>query len=190
MESAVGYKPTDAELASGSNGVLVAEEEGKKLIPGEGDVCGVCYEDLEIGSTEGLEFCLKSCGRPIHTDCLQTWFNSRGYAKTCIWCRAPWHDPNKVEKPDLREDGYGIGLGRRGAVVDSSTGRQLNLAEAAGIQSPTKSNRSSQASQNIGQASQNAGQANENDALLQNDAEAAREATPDAPQEAQTDGWE
>ncbi len=125
-ETAVGYVATEDELASGSG----ANDEsnvpaGKRLLPEEGDVCGVCYEDLEPGSTEGLEFCLESCGRPIHSDCLETWFKTRGFDHTCIWCRAKWHDstPNADKKPS----GYGIGTGRRGAVVDAATGRQLNL---------------------------------------------------------------
>lgn len=120
-ETAVGYKPTEDELAAGAS-----EESnvpaGKRRLPEEGDVCGVCYEDLEPGSTEGLEFCVESCGRPIHSDCLETWFTTRGYDHTCIWCRAKWHD-SVPKKPN----GYGIGTGRRGAVVDAATGRQLNL---------------------------------------------------------------
>ncbi|EST07491.1 Zinc finger, RING-type [Kalmanozyma brasiliensis GHG001] len=134
-ETAVGYQPNDEEQASGSG---VTEEstapEGKRMLPEEGDVCGVCYEDLEPGSVEGLEFCLASCGRPTHTDCLATWFKTRGYDHTCIWCRAKWqessHSQQKVD--DRKAHGYGIGVSRRGAVVDAS-GRQLNLAAVAGV---------------------------------------------------------
>ncbi|SPO22981.1 uncharacterized protein UTRI_01659 [Ustilago trichophora] len=131
-KKAVGYKSDDSETASdssasGSNDAPV----GKRLIPEEGDVCGVCYEDLEPGSVEGLEFCLKSCGRPIHTDCLETWFKTRGFARTCIWCRGKWHDAYEEQTHCKKDNGYGIGIGRRGAVVDSS-GRQLNLAAAVG----------------------------------------------------------
>lgn len=124
-ETAVGYQPDPSD----ANGDGPVTPEGRRLIPTEGDVCGVCYEDLEPGSTEGLEFCLKSCGRPIHTDCLQTWFNTRGYDRTCIWCRAKWHEPDPAYK-DPDANGYGIGLGHRGAVIDRATGRQLNLAAA------------------------------------------------------------
>lgn len=128
-ETSVGYEPS---ASNSSQDRTVDSSEGKRLIPGEGDVCGVCYEDLEPGSTEGLEFCLKSCGRPIHTDCLETWFNSRGFNRTCIWCRARWHDATaSTQQKDPREDGYGIGVGRRGWVVDRATGRLLNLAAAA-----------------------------------------------------------
>ncbi|TKY86667.1 hypothetical protein EX895_004307 [Sporisorium graminicola] len=115
-ETAVGYQSEgDDEVASGSGSGTGSNRDeapaGKRLVPEEGDVCGVCYEDLEPGSIEGLEFCLESCGRPIHTDCLETWFNTRGFNRTCIWCRAI------------------------GAVVDAS-GRQLNLAAAAGLNEP------------------------------------------------------
>ncbi|CCF53653.1 hypothetical protein NDA11_003606 [Ustilago hordei] len=123
-ETAVGYQPSPSD----STYEEPAAPQGKRLIPTEGDVCGVCYEDLEPGSVEGLEFCLKSCGRPIHTDCLQTWFNTRGYDRTCIWCRAKWHDSDRQDTHDT--NGYGIGLGHHGAVIDRSTGRQLNLAAA------------------------------------------------------------
>lgn len=127
-EVAVGYKPSDG---SESSSTPEAACEGKRLIPEEGDVCGVCYEDLEPGSVEGLEFCLESCGRPIHVDCLETWFNTRGFARTCIWCRAIWRKtPSYVEH---QADGYRIGLGSRGNVVNSSTGRQLNLADVAAV---------------------------------------------------------
>lgn len=127
---AVGYV-SEEDAASGSNETTVPS--GKRLVPEEGDVCGVCYEDLEPGSTEGLEFCLESCGRPIHTDCLETWFNTRGFDRTCIWCRARWHDVAKAK--DKTSNGYGIGVGARGSVVDAS-GRQLNLAAAAGLDAP------------------------------------------------------
>ncbi|CBQ71722.1 conserved hypothetical protein [Sporisorium reilianum SRZ2] len=139
-ETAVGYQSdgnemeSDTEAASGSN--QVEERAGKRLIPEEGDVCGVCYEDLEPGSVQGLEFCLESCGRPIHTDCLETWFNTRGFNRTCIWCRAKWHEPTVAKVTvDKEARGYGVGLGPRGAVVDAS-GRQLNLAAAAGLHEP------------------------------------------------------
>ena len=125
-KKAVGY------TSDGESGPSEAPV-GKRLIPDEGDVCGVCYEDLEPGSVEGLEFCLESCGRPIHTDCLETWFKTRGFARTCIWCRAKWHDPYQNQaQGSQNHDGYSVGLGHRGAVVDSS-GRQLNLADAAGL---------------------------------------------------------
>ncbi|SNX83390.1 uncharacterized protein MEPE_02097 [Melanopsichium pennsylvanicum] len=133
-EKAVGYKSDDYEpttSSSASNEELIPG--GKRLIPEEGDVCGVCYEDLEAGSAEGLEFCLESCGRPIHTDCLETWFNTRGFAQTCIWCRARWRNPLKEEVADKKHQGYGLGLGHRGNVVDGS-GRQLNLAATAGLE--------------------------------------------------------
>lgn len=130
-ESAVGYRPDHVDSESNEN----AAPSGKRLIPEEGDVCGVCYEDLEAGSVEGLEFCLKSCGRPIHTDCLETWLNSRGLDRTCIWCRARWHDPAELHADSRKANGYGIGLGTRGTVVDA-TGRQLNLAAAVGLGGP------------------------------------------------------
>ncbi|CDR87168.1 uncharacterized protein SPSC_00294 [Sporisorium scitamineum] len=133
-ETAVGYQADDDEAASGSN----QEEQptGKQLFPAEGDVCGVCYEDLEPGSVEGLVFCLESCGRPIHTDCLEKWFDTRGFNRTCIWCRARWHNPNGAKDTvERKTNGYGIGLSARGAVVDAS-GRQLNLAAAAGLDEP------------------------------------------------------
>ena len=132
-ETSVGYEPS---ASNSSQDRTVESPEGKRIIPGEGDVCGVCYEDLEPGSTEGLEFCLKSCGRPIHTDCLETWFNSRGFDRTCIWCRARWHESTTSASKDPREDGYGIGVGRRGWVVDRATGRLLNLADAAVEEDP------------------------------------------------------
>lgn len=139
-KKAVGYTSDDesesapGSSATGTNNVPV----GKRLLPEEGDVCGVCYEDLEPGCVEGLEFCLESCGRPIHTDCLETWFKTRGFAKTCIWCRSKWHDPYESRSQDPeKHKGYKIGVGRRGAVVDSS-GRQLNLAAAAALHEPEK----------------------------------------------------
>ncbi|KAJ1028760.1 hypothetical protein NDA16_001925 [Ustilago loliicola] len=126
-ETAVGFQPSPSDAGHDE----LAAPVGRRLIPTEGDVCGVCYEDLEPGSVEGLEFCLESCGRPIHTDCLETWFNTRGYARTCIWCRAKWHVPAQADLDnDPNANGYGIGLGHRGAVVDRATGRQLNLAAA------------------------------------------------------------
>ena len=135
-ETAVGYQPDNDDTAASAS-IEPAEPEGKRLIPEEGDVCGVCYEDLEPGSVEGLEFCLESCGRPIHTDCLETWFNTRGFNRTCIWCRAKWHEPGRGNSADInrKTNGYGIGLSARGAVVDAN-GRQLNLAAAAGLNDP------------------------------------------------------
>lgn len=126
--TAVGYELEEDE-ASGSDQHTLPP--GKRMIPEEGDVCGVCYEDLEAGSIEGLEFCLQSCGRPIHTDCLETWFSTRGYDRTCIWCRARWHDRLDRKKAN----GYGVGLSTRGAVVDA-WGKQLNLAAVAGLNNP------------------------------------------------------
>lgn len=132
-EVVVGYQ-ADSAAASNSESVVVAKPQGKRMLPGEGDVCGVCYEDLEPGSEEGLEFCLKSCGRPIHKDCLSTWINSRSYAPpTCIWCRAVWHDAPQPKFPSARNaertaNGYGIGTSARGAVIDPNTGHVLNLA--------------------------------------------------------------
>ncbi|KAI3477284.1 hypothetical protein L1887_61059 [Cichorium endivia] len=103
-ENAVGFDPS---AASSSSSESMSGEDGKRIIPEEGDMCGVCYEDLEPGSTEGLEFCLKSCGRPD-----------------------PQRLPAKVARKDPHADGYGIGVGRHGSVVDER-GNVLNLAAAA-----------------------------------------------------------
>lgn len=136
-ETAVGYKPdaeTDSSTASQASNNN--RKQGKRLIP-EGDLCGVCYEDFEPGQEDSLEYCLRSCGRALHRDCLETWARSvsRGPV-TCIWCRAEWYEPRGGQgsaDPSVYTNGYGIGVGSRGTVVDANTGRQLNLAAAAGI---------------------------------------------------------
>lgn len=141
-ETAVGYKPVSKSDTSSENVALVSAQ-GKRLLPTEGDACGVCYEDFEPGSDEGLEFCLKSCGRPIHKDCLANWINSRTYGPpTCIWCRAIWHDApahSSTQNTDRNLDGYGIGVNARGAVVDPNTGYQLNFAHIVALAAASSS---------------------------------------------------
>ncbi|PWZ00764.1 hypothetical protein BCV70DRAFT_200025 [Testicularia cyperi] len=141
-EEAIGYQGGE-EASTSATTIETAKRPGKRILPEAGDLCGVCFEDLPKGSEENLEFCLESCGRPIHTDCLQMWFQNRStdaygraMEKTCIWCRAPWPE-SKTEDRDRSSGfydeyrGYGRGPDQRGVVRDQRTGLQLNLAAAA-----------------------------------------------------------
>ncbi|KAM0791383.1 hypothetical protein ACM66B_005848 [Microbotryomycetes sp. NB124-2] len=83
------HQGKDDGAVAGSSSVRV-----QKRLPGEGDSCPICYEDLEPGSEEGLVFCLTvgGCGNGLHRECFQTWAKSsvsNGRSR-CIMCRQPW----------------------------------------------------------------------------------------------------
>ncbi|KAN0063363.1 hypothetical protein ACQY0O_004529 [Thecaphora frezii] len=136
----------DDEGSDGSKAVKEEEKEasdplGKRLLPLEGDSCPICYEDLEAASTEGLTFCLSSCGRPVHDDCFQQWCRSKGGLErghvTCVWCRAAWPvsraTPKGPSASQLQENGYGIGMFRGAVRAFGQSRGVLNLADVAGV---------------------------------------------------------
>ncbi|KAK4054456.1 hypothetical protein OIV83_000950 [Microbotryomycetes sp. JL201] len=85
---------TGKESASAEPGSLKASIQ--KRLPGEGDSCPICYEDLEPGSEKGLVFCLSigGCGNGLHRECFQTWCKSSasGTRPRCIMCRQFWDE--------------------------------------------------------------------------------------------------
>lgn len=98
---AIGEEKPDP---SGSNTGLV-----EKRLPTEGDSCPVCYEDFDVGSEQGLVFCLalNGCGNGIHAECFAQWAK-QAQPVTCVSCRAEWKSPassNAAAGPSYSE-GY------------------------------------------------------------------------------------
>lgn len=58
------------------------------------DVCCICFDDLDNG--EELDYCKKSCGRPIHTECFAMYCEKRD--KKCLICGSEWITGDREEE--------------------------------------------------------------------------------------------
>ena len=73
--------------------------EQRAIEPGEN--CCVCYDVMN--EDENLVFCKFSCGRNLHTECMERWVKhkqSSGQDVSCPFCRTSW-GRNALE--DLKE---------------------------------------------------------------------------------------
>ncbi|KAL1525582.1 hypothetical protein AB1Y20_020436 [Prymnesium parvum] len=63
----------------------LSREAVPPIIPDEGEVCGICYDELARGGE--LEHCRWGCGKAVHRTCMDEWRQRRN---ECIFCGTWW----------------------------------------------------------------------------------------------------
>ncbi|WVF72215.1 hypothetical protein IAT40_007027 [Kwoniella sp. CBS 6097] len=104
-----------------------------------GDDCPVCYEEMTEDDVKEDRLTYddtpSGCGKGLHKECFDMWANtatSKHQAVTCVWCRAPWPVPGRVNVSPIKGQGKVRISGQNYHAMG-----YMNMADVAGMSQPS-----------------------------------------------------